>query len=65
MKKQEILQDHKRKGKTFIPPLMHRIGPFKETNWAKTMIPELLWIALIQDCYGYHGGVELIISLSL
>lgn len=64
MKKQKILQDHKRKGKIFIPPLMHGIGPFKETNWLKTMIPELLWIALIQDCYGCREGVELITSLS-
>ncbi len=64
MKKQKILQDHKRKGKTFIPPLMHGIGPFKETIWAKTALPELLWIALIQDYYGYREGVELITSLS-
>lgn len=64
MKKQKILHDHKRKGKTFIPPLMHSIGPFKETIWAKTMLPELLWIALIQDYYGYREGVELITSLS-
>ncbi len=64
MTKKKILQDHKRKGKTFIPPLMHRIGPFKETIWAKTMIPEFLWIALIQDCYGWRDGVELITSLS-
>ena len=64
MKRQKILQDHKRKGKTFVPPLMHSIGPFKETNWLKTMIPELLWIALIQDSYGCRDGVELITSFS-
>lgn len=64
MTKQKVLQDHKHQGKTFIPPFIHTLGPLHEVSWIKTMIPELLWIALIQDYYHYHEGVELITSLS-
>jgi len=64
MKKQKVLQDHKRKGKSFIPPFTHTLGPLQEVSWVKTMIPELLWIALIQDYYHLQKGVELITSLS-
>lgn len=64
MKKKKILQNHKRQGKTFIPPFTHTLGPLHEVSWIKTMLPELLWIALIQDYYHYHEGVELITSFS-
>ena len=64
MTKKKVLQDHKRQGKTFIPPFTHTLGPLHEVSWIKTMIPELLWIALIQDYYHYHEGVKLITSLS-
>ena len=64
MIKQKVLQDHKRQGKTFIPPFTHTLGPLHEVSWVKTMLPELLWIALIQDYYHYREGVELITSFS-
>lgn len=64
MTKQKVLQDHKRQGKTFIPPFTHTLGPLQEVSWVKTMLPEFLWIALIQDYYHYREGVELITSFS-
>jgi len=64
MTKKEILQDHKRQRKTFIPPFTHMLGPLQEISWVKTMLPELLWIALIQDYYGHAKGVALITSLT-
>jgi len=36
------------------------LGPLSEVSWVKTMMPELLWIALIQDYHGLHEGVALI-----
>ena len=60
MTKKKVLQDHKRHGKTFIPPFQHMLGPLKEISWVKTMLPELIWIALIQDYYGHREGVALI-----
>lgn len=64
MTRQKVLGDHKRQGKTFIPPFTHMLGPLSEISWFKTMLPELLWIALIQDYYGHREGVELITSLA-
>lgn len=64
MVKQEILQDHKKTGKTFQPPFTHKLGPLHEISWVKTMIPELFWIAIIQDYYGHQKGVEIITALS-
>ena len=36
------------------------LGPLREISWVRTMLPELLWIALIQNYHGLHEGVELI-----
>jgi len=64
MTEKKVLQDHKRQGKTFIPPFTHMLGPLTEISWVKTMFPELLWIALIQDYHGHREGVALITSLT-
>ncbi len=64
MARKKVLQDHKRRGKTLIPPFTHALGPLLEVSWVKTMLPELLWIALVQDCYGYIKGVALITSIA-
>lgn len=64
MSKKKILQDHKQRRKTFIPPFTHMLGPLNEVSWVNTMLPEFLWIALIQDYYGYHQGVEIITEMT-
>jgi hypothetical protein len=60
MTTKKILQDHKRHGKIFVPPFQHMLGPLSEISWVKTILPELLWIALIQEYHGLREGVELI-----
>ena len=57
MVRKKVLQDHKQRGKTLIPPVTHMLGPLREVSWVKTILPELLWVALIQDRYGHHMGV--------
>lgn len=64
MTKRKILQDHKQQGKSLIPPFKYMLGSLQEFSWVKTMLPELLWIALIQDYYGHCKGVELITLLA-
>lgn len=64
MTKKKILQDHKLSGKIFIPPFTHKLGSLHETSWVKTMLPELLWLALIQEYYGDIKGVKLITSIT-
>jgi hypothetical protein len=63
-KSHKILVDHQRRGKKFIPPFIHMLGPMQEVSWVKTISPELLWIAFIQNRYGHQRGVELITNLA-
>ena len=39
------------------------LGPMQEVSWVKTVLPELLWIALIHDYHGLRKGIELISEL--
>lgn len=64
MKNKKILKDHRRQRKTFIPPFVHMLGPLQEVSWVKTILPELLWIALIQNHHGHREGVALITSIA-
>jgi len=59
-----VLQDHKQRGKTFIPPFTAKLGHLEEVSWVKTILPELLWIAHVQDYHGLREGVRLITALS-
>lgn len=63
--KPQVLTDHKRVGKRFIPPFTDRLGSqFKETSWVKLTIPELIWIAMLNYRYGYQQGADLSLSLA-
>lgn len=55
-KKPGVLAGHQRKGKKFIPPMMQ--FDISEARWIKTMVPEFIWIALLQDSLGYAQGAE-------
>jgi hypothetical protein len=63
-KRPKILADHKKRGQTLVPPFTENFGPIQEVSWIKTIMPELLWIALIQYQHGHKRGVELITSLT-
>jgi hypothetical protein len=58
-----ILLDHKQVGKKFIPPML-TIGVFKEVRWIEIILPELLWIALLNDKYGLRMGAELSLAVA-
>jgi hypothetical protein len=63
--KKQVLTDHRRMGKKFIPPFIDRMGSrFQETSWIKLTIPELVWIALLNYRYGYQEGASLSLSLA-
>ncbi len=61
-KTKEVLSDHKRIGKKFIPPLMQL--NLNETNWIQDMIPELLWIGLLNKKHGLKVGTELAVDIA-
>lgn len=63
--KHQILLDHKKIGKKFVPPFIDKLGStFQETSWIKLSIPELVWIALLNNRYGYQQGADLALSLA-
>jgi hypothetical protein len=64
-KRPTILSDHKRQGSKLIPPFVHMLGrPLVEISWIRTILPELVWIALLHNAHGHRQAVQLITSLS-
>jgi hypothetical protein len=63
-KPQRVLSDHKQRGKLLIPPFTHLLGPLAEVSWIRTVLPELLWIALIHNLHGDRRAVEIITQFS-
>lgn len=61
-RRRPVLLDHQRIGKRLIPPLMQEIN-YQEISWGKQLIPELIWLALINNRYGYMKGAELALAL--
>jgi hypothetical protein len=58
-----VLSDHQQVGKRFIPP-MQQLGPWKDANWIGSILPDLLWIGLLNDYHGLKKGAELSLSLA-
>lgn len=63
-KKRKILSDHRKRGKILIPPFVDALKPIKEVSWVKTIMPEILWIGLIQFQHGHRDGIKLITSMA-
>lgn len=42
-KNSTVLQDHKKNGKIFIPPLIHKLGKIQTTSYLKQLLPQLIW----------------------
>jgi len=57
------LSDHQRVGKRFIPPLL-QLGSFQDAEWTQTIVPECIWIALVQMRYGLQEGTALSLALA-
>jgi hypothetical protein len=59
----KILADHKKVGSRFIPP-MAQLDKLKEIRYANDILPEILWIGLINSELGYRRGTELITNIA-
>lgn len=42
-KDKKVLADYKKVGTTFVPPMVHRVGPWEFTSWSSQTLPELIW----------------------
>lgn len=58
-KKKQILAGHKKIGKCFVPPMM-QLPKLVNTCYVDDMLPELIWIGLINERFGYIRGARII-----
>jgi len=58
-KKKRILEGHRRVGKRFIPP-MKQLPMMNSTSYVDDMLPELIWIGLLNERVGYIRGARII-----
>jgi len=61
---EKILNNHKRERKKLISPYNYQLDSLKELSWVDNRLPELLWIAIIQEQKGKDEGIELISEFS-
>lgn len=64
MARKKVLDDHKKEGKKFIPPMIYKMdGKLQETDFTKDILPDILWMGLICEEIGYKEGIKLIKEL--
>lgn len=63
-KRTPVLGDHKRVKSKLVTPFNDAFGPMREVSWINIMIPELLWIALVQKAWGLHCAVKIITAFT-
>jgi len=59
-----VLSDHKRAKLKRVTPFNDAFGPIREVSWINTMVPELLWIALVQVAWGPRRSVEIVTAFT-
>ncbi len=62
--RQAVLSDHKRIGKKFVPPMVAAIGKLSEVSWVEQIMPQVIWIALLIDAFGFKDGVDCSLAIS-
>jgi len=62
--KPKILSDHKKVRSKLVTPWHQMFGPTNDVSWVNEMIPELLWINLIEADYGNHRAVQIITTVA-
>ena len=63
-KDKKVLEDHKKVGSKFIPPLLQLKPGFSEISYINQVLPELIWMGLLNDSFGYKKGIELASKIS-
>lgn len=64
MSRKPVLSDHKRQGAKLIPPYVAVLGRPEDVSWVSTIVPEVIWIALLRHVFGDVVGTELALSLA-
>jgi hypothetical protein len=48
-KNRRVLVGYKKIGTTFVPPMVHLVGPWDYTSWSSQIMPELIWWDVLID----------------
>ncbi len=56
---EKILKDHIKKKGVFIAPFNYQLTKLEEVSWVNTIIPELIWIALLIQMNGERDGINI------
>jgi hypothetical protein len=59
-----VLADHEKRGKKLVPPLIAGVGPFSYVPWINHIIPEIIWIALLNHSLGEAEGAAAALELA-
>lgn len=59
-----VLKDHKQVGKKLIPPFLDAFQNFNEVPHVKLVVPELIWLAALNDVLGAHEGARLCLEVA-
>lgn len=63
-KKHVVLEGHTRVGKKFLPPFRQLPGQLNEVSWVNRILPELIWMGVLNDHFGMRRGIELSFELA-
>lgn len=61
--KKKVLEGHKKVGSKFIPPMM-QMPNWREISYINQILPEIIWMGLINDEFGYRDGIALSSNLA-
>src|SRR3989442_12399779 len=53
-----VLSDHRKVGTKFIPPTRQLLPSLREVPWVDRILPELVWLTILNDRLGIHRGTE-------
>lgn len=59
----QVLADHKRVGKRFVPPFL-QLANIQEVQWIDHILPEIIWMGLLNSYFDLKEGAKLSLSLS-
>ncbi len=62
--KPKILSDHKKVRSKLVTPWHQIFGPTNDVSWINEMIPELLWINLVEADHGNPRAIEIVTAVA-
>lgn len=53
-----VLDGYRKIGTTFVPPMLHRVGPWDYISWSSQTMPELIWWDVLIDRVSHRFAVK-------